>query len=266
VRPPLGRAARAAALAALVAAGTVTFLSCTAFAGPRIAFDHREHHFGRVVQGKVVETSFPLRNVGDADLVLEEVTTPCGCTAVLPEKTVLKPGEETRIDVTYDSAARAGEVERIITVRSNDPVEPVLELRVVADVDASMHAAFEAGEALFGPKCGECHYDPAEGLAGGPLYEAVCFFCHGKAREGKTATALRVYPPSADPYLTEMISRGRPGTEMPGFAREHGGPLSPDQVRSLVQLLHTEPPPAPAPEPGPEPVREVGDPDAPFFQ
>jgi len=262
-------AATRTGLAILVAC---TVLSCTtlartAKAGPRIQFDHMEHHFGRVVQGKIVETSFPLKNVGDEDLILLEATTPCGCTAVLPEKTVLSPGEESRIDVTYDSAARAGEVERIITVRSNDPVEPVVELRVVADVDASMHAAFEAGETLFGPKCGECHYDPAKDLTGQPLYDAVCFFCHGKERQGKTAPALAAYADSVDPYLTEMIARGRAGTEMPGFARAEGGPLSPDQIESLVKLLHAEPPPPPPePEAAEEPAPAMGDSDGPFFQ
>jgi len=255
-------AAIRAGLAALLAC---TALACTAWAGPRIEFDHMEHHFGRVVQGKIVETSFPVRNAGDEDLVLLEATTPCGCTAVLPEKTVLAPGESSKIDVTYDSAARAGEVTRIITVRSNDPKQPVVELKVVAEVDASMHAGFEAGETLFGPKCGECHYDPAKDLMGQPLYDAVCFFCHGKERQGKTAPALAAYPDSADPYLVEMIARGRSGTEMPGFARDQGGPLDPDQVDSLVRLLHTEPPPAP-PEPAAAPAGDMGDSDGPFFK
>jgi mono/diheme cytochrome c family protein len=132
-------------------------------------------------------------------------------------------------------------------------------------VDASMHAAFEAGETLFGPKCGECHYDPAKDLTGQPLYDAVCFFCHGKERQGKTAPALAAYPDASDPYLTQMIARGRAGTEMPGFARAEGGPLSPDQVASLVRLMHTEPPPPP-PEPAPAPTGDMGDSDGPFFK
>jgi len=259
-----------AARAAFAVLSTCTALACTAlvstaWAGPRIHFDHTEFHFGRVVQGKIVETQFPLTNVGDADLVLKEATTPCGCTAVLPEKTVLAPGESSRIDVTYDSSARSGEVERIITVRSNDPVEPVVELKVVAQVDASMHAAFEAGETLFGPKCGECHYDPAKDLMGQPLYDAVCFFCHGKERQGKTAPALAAFPSVFDPYLTHMIELGRAGTEMPGFAKSEGGPLSPEQVESLVELLHTAPPPAP-PEPEPEPASDTEDSSGPFFK
>lgn len=254
-----------AGLCALLALAAGAALSGTARAAPRIEFDHLEHHFGRVVQGKIVATSFPVKNAGDQDLVLLEATTPCGCTAVLPEKTVLAPGEWSRIDVTYDSAARSGEVERIITVRSNDPEQPAVELKVVADVDASEHASFEAGEALFGSKCGKCHYDPATDLVGQPLYDAVCFFCHGKARQGKTAPALAAFPSAFDPYLADMIAGGRPGTEMPGFARAHGGPLSPAQVDSLVELLHTVPPPAP-PEAEAPPAGDMGDSDGPFFK
>lgn len=243
-------------------------LAAPALAGPRLSPEHRSHDFGTVLQGKIVEHRFPFTNTGDADLVIEEVSTPCGCTAVLADQTVVAPGASSAIEATYDSAARSGVVERVITVRSNDPVEPELELTLVATVDASQHTGFKAGEALFGDKCGRCHATPAAGKSGRELYDAVCWFCHGTARQGHTAPPLGPYPAAVDAQVTRLIAEGVPGTEMPGFAREAGGPLTPAQVESLVELLRTPlpEPPEPETEPAPAPVPEVGNPDAPFFQ
>ncbi len=230
--------------------GVLLFMwgATTVLAGPRIVLDHREHHFGTLTQGKIVVHRFPLTNGGDETLTLTDVSTPCGCTAALPDKSTLAPGESTAIEVTYDSAARSGEVVRIITVMSNDPIEPELELRLVADVDASMHKGFQAGEALFGLKCGSCHADPLAGQQGQALYDVGCWFCHGKAREGKTGPALGQYPDSMTGYLRATIRKGHPGTEMPGFALDDGGPLLDPQVESLIELLKTAPPSPPPPE------------------
>ena len=241
---------------------------CPAQEWARELFDHTSHDFGEVTQGKIVEHRFPFSNGGDAELRIEDVSTPCGCTVGLPDKTDLKPGESSYIDVTYDSAARSGDVERVVTVRSNDPVEPERTLHLHARVDASMHEAFKSGETLFGAKCGKCHAVPARDDAGRArtgqdLYDAVCWFCHGKERQGKTAPALGAYADTADPYLNQIISEGRAGTEMPGFAQDQKGPLTAAQIASLVKLLHTDPPEAPT-EAVPPPQTE--EPDAPFFK
>lgn len=250
-------------LAALLLAGLVP---SAALAGPRIQLDHREHDFGSVLQGKIVTHRFPFANAGDEDLVIQEVSTPCGCTAVLAGESVIPPGGTSHIDVDYDSAARSGDVVRIITVLSNDSEEPELTLRVTAHVDASMHQAFKSGETLFGEKCGSCHAAPAQGKTGADLYDAACWFCHGRYREGKTAPALPPYPDTADPFLTEIIQRGRAGTEMPAFAVDQRGPLSEEQIRSLVEWLHTEPPPAPPLEPETSPPPAAAGESVPFFQ
>lgn len=239
----------------------------SAWAEPKIQFDHRTHHFGQVVQGKVIEHQFTVSNLGDTDLIIEEVSTPCGCTGAVAGDPTIPPGGSTTIDVTYDSSVRSGEVTRVITVISNDPNEPELTLELIATVDASMHEGFSAGEALFGEKCGSCHADPAQGLSGQALYTEVCWFCHGKYREGKTAPALPAYPAAARPHLLHYISEGKDGTEMPGYAKAHGGPLDTAQVNSLIDLLGTEPPEVPEEEedetPAPPPV---GDKNVPFFQ
>jgi mono/diheme cytochrome c family protein len=72
----------------------------------------------------------------------------------------------------------------------------------------------------------------------GKLYSQNCAGCHGA--DGKVGPA----PPLNDPLflaivpdkvLLEVITGGRPGTLMPAFAREQGGPLTAEQVKALAE-------------------------------
>jgi cytochrome c oxidase cbb3-type subunit 3 len=103
----------------------------------------------------------------------------------------------------------------------------------------------------------------------GTLYAARCAGCHGA--DGKLGPA----PPLNDPLflaiipdaeLLRVISEGRsvtPGQKspMPAFARDHGGPLTGDQVRALADGIKARwggAPPKEAPPPYAAP-KEAGD-------
>ncbi len=69
------------------------------------------------------------------------------------------------------------------------------------------------------------------------LYGKNCAGCHGKegslgpAPPLQDAVFLAIVP---DEELTKVIAGGRKGTEMPAFAREHGGTLTAEQVQALA--------------------------------
>jgi len=69
------------------------------------------------------------------------------------------------------------------------------------------------------------------------LYGSNCAGCHGaKGKLGPApplddAIFLSIIP---DESLLRVISEGRPGTPMPAFARDRGGPLTDTQVRALA--------------------------------
>ena len=50
-------------------------------AAPRIRVEPEAFDFGKALPGKTLRKEFTLRNFGDAELVIEGVTTTCGCTA-----------------------------------------------------------------------------------------------------------------------------------------------------------------------------------------
>jgi mono/diheme cytochrome c family protein len=64
----------------------------------------------------------------------------------------------------------------------------------------------------------------------------------GQGRVQGNATALNnpdFLAWASDAFLRTTIARGRRGTEMPGWAREVGGPLDADDIRALVAFLRT---------------------------
>ena len=104
--------------------------------GPRISVEPASFDFGKAVQNKTLSKEFSIKNYGTEDLVIENVSTTCGCTAALLDSKVVKPGGTTPLRVTLETRTYSGKVERKILIRSNDLATNVLELKVEAMVGA----------------------------------------------------------------------------------------------------------------------------------
>lgn len=96
--------------------------------------------FGDISFGQVVSYPFKVKNSGSEILEIKRVATSCACTTAKVDKENLNPGEEGELLVTYDTAAMGegphgrGKQERIIYVKSNDPVNPQVEVTITANV------------------------------------------------------------------------------------------------------------------------------------
>ena len=104
-------------------------------AAPRVRVEPEGFDFGRAQQNKTLRKEFTLRNFGDAVLVIEGVTTTCGCTAAITAETRLEPGASTQLRVTLETRSYSGKLERQVLVRSNDPETPLLPVKVSATVE-----------------------------------------------------------------------------------------------------------------------------------
>jgi len=122
----------ALAVAALVAVGAGRDEKPAA--APRIRVEPESFDFGNALPDKTLRKEFTIRNFGDAALVIEGVSTTCGCTAALPEERRIEPGGSTLLRVTFETRRYSGKVERRVIVRSNDPKTPSAEVRVSATV------------------------------------------------------------------------------------------------------------------------------------
>jgi len=105
-------------------------------AGPRISFREGDYNFGRVKEGTEVTHSYNFRNGGDADLIITDVKTSCGCTAAVTSAKTIAPGNSGTLKVTFNSSGRRGHQTKTITVYSNDPGQPRAAVRLEGDVDA----------------------------------------------------------------------------------------------------------------------------------
>jgi hypothetical protein len=101
---------------------------------PVAKFSESSYDFGEMKQGEKKDHTFSLSNDGKSELIIRNVRSSCGCTAVAPSKKVIAPGESVPIKVTFDSRGKRGRQSKSITVITNDPKTPTSMLRVSCNI------------------------------------------------------------------------------------------------------------------------------------
>lgn len=98
----------------------------------------KSYDFGDISYDQVVKYNFKVKNLGKGVLEIKRVATSCPCATAKIAKEKIEPGEEVELLVTYDSGAMplhgSGREERIIYLRTNDPINPQTEVRIYATV------------------------------------------------------------------------------------------------------------------------------------
>lgn len=107
---------------------------------PVIEITPDSYDFGEIQYKDIVTRGFKVRNKGNAVLEITRVATSCGCTTAKVTKTTLEPGEETELEVVYNSGQMTGshgkgQQERIIYIKSNDPINPQIEALIYGTVN-----------------------------------------------------------------------------------------------------------------------------------
>ena len=122
---------------ALAIVGGLALAACGGTA-PDISLPDSNADLGEVVNGEIVAFEIPVHNIGDGELVIEAVSTSCGCTTANLSPELIPAGGSGTLAITYDSGAHGpneiGPVMRQIFIASNDPDEPEFEFRFTANV------------------------------------------------------------------------------------------------------------------------------------
>ncbi len=107
---------------------------------PQIEITPQSFNFNEIEYGSIVEHTFKIKNLGEETLEIKKIATSCACTSAEVGKKILEPDEETDLNVTYDTGLMGdsphakGEQERIIYIKSNDPINPQVEVTIHAYV------------------------------------------------------------------------------------------------------------------------------------
>ncbi|MFO7538154.1 MAG: DUF1573 domain-containing protein [Chloroflexota bacterium] len=96
------------------------------------------YDFGPVVKGKIATAELPVTNSGSAPLIIEAVSTSCGCTTATLSTMTIDPGQEAILSVAYDTAAHEsdmGLMERTVFLATNDQANGDVMIRFTALVE-----------------------------------------------------------------------------------------------------------------------------------
>lgn len=88
---------------------------------PEINIPIKIFNFDTISSGKKVFYDFFVYNNGQRDLIIRAVKPTCGCTAAMPDKTIINPGDSTFIRVEFNSDGFTGINKKGVTVITNDP-------------------------------------------------------------------------------------------------------------------------------------------------
>lgn len=128
----MGRIGLQILAAAVLLSGTIG--AAAGQKGPLLRLSSREVDFGRVEQHQQLRDEIMMRNEGDAPLRILKIVPDCGCAAGAPSDSVIMPGQEVSLGIAFSTRTYKGPQNRRITLETNDPAEPKVVVRVLADV------------------------------------------------------------------------------------------------------------------------------------
>ena len=102
-----------------------------------ISVDMLEFDFGDMTLGEVVSRELVVSNTGSGTLVIESLSTSCGCTKAVLDRMEIPAGESAILHITYDSGSHGritGFVSRRVYITSNDATQAELSIQFTANL------------------------------------------------------------------------------------------------------------------------------------
>jgi mono/diheme cytochrome c family protein len=194
--------------------------------------------------------NYHVTNTSIEEVVIKDVVTSCGCSVPkLPSKPwKLAAGASGDFQITVDLRGKSGSLIKTATIETQKGQKNlmlIINVPVPAAVSTdpgsrarNMQLAAGDRQAVFKGDCIRCHVAPTTGLMGAPLYRAACGVCHEAEHRGSMVPDLKTLAHETNrDFWRAMIVAGKPGTLMPGFSMDMGGPLNRAQIDSLVDYV-----------------------------
>lgn len=205
---------------------------------------------------------FAVHNDSGATVSVTKISTSCGCTVAKMPATpwVLPHGAKDVLKVDVDLKGRYGTIHKNVLIHTdagyqtlkvnvelpeapNSPT-PAENTALIRDLNTrvkNIQMALGDRQAVFRGDCRECHVDPGQDKHGKELFVASCAICHeAKNRASMVPDLKKPKMATSLVYWKQWVMAGKAGSLMPAFAKEFGGPLTPEQVDSLCKYLNEE--------------------------
>jgi len=88
-------------------------------ASPRIELSLEDWDLGEIYQWSDPSKEITIKNTGDQDLLIQGINTSCGCTAVVLEDKVVKPGGKTAMKIDFAAYNFNGRFRKEVVVATN---------------------------------------------------------------------------------------------------------------------------------------------------
>lgn len=128
----------------LIIVALISLIGYTSSAQAKISFKNETVDYGKIVKGSDGIRVFEFTNTGDAELVVTNVKSSCGCTVPKKPEGPIAPGASGSIEVKYDTN-RVGPIRKTVTVYSNAD-EPIKALKIKGEVLNSSKSILEKTE------------------------------------------------------------------------------------------------------------------------
>ncbi len=108
-------------------------LTQSVVAQPKIDIKTTQHNFGVAYPNQLLHHDFEFSNLGDKPLIINKVTTTCGCTAAILAATTIMPSATSIVSVTMTTRSPVKKSEST-TLHTNDPKRPKIMISIEATV------------------------------------------------------------------------------------------------------------------------------------
>ena len=106
---------------------------------PKAKIDIKEYKFGEIFKKDgVVSANFMINNFGNTNLVIGDITTSCGCTSAIIDKTEISPNDNATVTVFFDPNFHKepeGKFSRSIFIPTNDPNNKEMEFKIFVELN-----------------------------------------------------------------------------------------------------------------------------------
>ena len=141
-----------------------------AFASPRMSYSQEVVDVGRIESLSSATNSVAISNSGDLALEIHRVRACCGAKASVSTNSIA-PGESATLTVSLGPMAKPGPFRKKVTLYTNDPAAPVVEIPIVGEVaEAKVE---ERGSDVVVQSASAAPHDVAVGSASGVESESI---------------------------------------------------------------------------------------------